>query len=179
MSPYGIMDPMMGMMNPAMMNPMMASMLGQSGLFGGSDKDTENLFDKNKDDLDGDGKADHLMETKHRIDDYLAKQYKLGKRKLSVSVNYGNMPLEYQYLQQYHGFKNPLVGTPLAHRFGLPGPRPGHRNRRPGSKNKTPMFSRLPSSWNQPGYGAPPQPGYGAPPQPGYGAPPQQSGYGS
>merc|ERR550519_546427 len=173
-------------MNP-MMNPMASMMgmggLGGAGILGGLDP---GLLGGGMGGSAGNGSIidmmddpDHLVETKHRIDDYLTKQYKLGKRKLSVQVNYGNMPLEYQFLQQYHGFKNPLVGTPLAHRFGLPGPRPGYRNRRPGSKNKTPMFSRLPSSWNQPGYGAPPQPGYGAPPQPGYGAPPPQpQGYG-
>merc|ERR1719431_273925 len=59
-----------------------------------------------------------------KIDDYLAKQWLLGKRKLTVSVNYGNMPLEYQYFNQYHGFPNPLAGTPLGPRFGLPGPAP-------------------------------------------------------
>ena len=37
----------------------------------------------------------------------------MGKRKLTVSVDYGNMPLEYQYLGQYHGFPNPIAGTPL------------------------------------------------------------------
>ena len=31
------------------------------------------------------------------------------------------MALEYQYLNQYHGFPNPLAGTPLGPRFGLPG----------------------------------------------------------
>merc|ERR1719187_2088040 len=166
-------------MNPAMMNPMMASMLGQSGLFGGNDKDTENLFDKNKDDLDGDGKADHLMETKHRIDDYLAKQYKLGKRKLSVSVNYGNMPLEYQYLQQYHGFKNPLAGTPLGPSFGLAGPKPGSPYY---GAPRRPMFSPFPSSWQQgsSGYGAgmppPPPSGYGPIPLSGYGQTPPAYG---
>merc|ERR1719290_502378 len=76
------------------------------------------------DDLDDDGEPDHLVETRNKIDDYLAKQWLLGKRKLTVSVNYGNMPLEYQYLNQYHGFPNPLAGTPLGPRFGLPGPAP-------------------------------------------------------
>merc|ERR1740119_18633 len=41
-------------------------------------------------------------------------------RKLTVSVDYGNMPLEYQYLGQYHGFPNPIAGTPLGKVFGLP-----------------------------------------------------------
>merc|ERR1719339_566114 len=79
------------------------NMLGLGTAMGGIDE-TE--------DLDGDGEPDHLVETRNKIDDYLAKQWLLGKRKLTVSVNYGNMPLEYQYLNQYHGFPNPLVGTP-------------------------------------------------------------------
>merc|ERR1712200_230874 len=35
------------------------------------------------------------------------------------SVNYANMPLEYQYLSQFHGFPNPAAGTPLGQKFGL------------------------------------------------------------
>ena len=37
-------------------------------------------------------------------------------------MSYGNMPLEYQYLGQYHGFPNPVAGTPLAKVFGVPPP---------------------------------------------------------
>merc|ERR1719495_21822 len=73
----------------------------------------------NPDDMDEDGIPDHLRETRNKIDDYLAKQWLLGKRKLTVSVNYGNTPLEYQYLQPYHGMPNPLQGTPLGDRMGL------------------------------------------------------------
>merc|ERR1719430_1784815 len=73
----------------------------------------------NPDDMDEDGIPDHLRETQNKIDDYLAKQWLLGKRKLTVSVNYGNTPLEYQYLQQYHGMPNPLQGTPLGNQMGL------------------------------------------------------------
>merc|ERR1719402_2183101 len=69
--------------------------------------------------MDEDGIPDHLRETQNKIDDYLAKQWLLGKRKLTVSVNYGNTPLEYQYLQQYHGMPNPLQGTPLGNQMGL------------------------------------------------------------
>ena len=43
----------------------------------------------------------------------------MGRRKLTVSVNYANMPLEYQYLSQFHGFPNPVAGTPLGQKFGL------------------------------------------------------------
>merc|ERR1719402_849254 len=73
----------------------------------------------NPDVMDEDGIPDHLRETQNKIDDYLAKQWLLGKRKLTVSVNYGNTPLEYQYLQQYHGMPNPLQGTPLGDQMGL------------------------------------------------------------
>merc|ERR1712202_54790 len=114
-----------------------------------------------------DGIPDHLQETKNKIDDYLAKQWLLGKRKLTVSVNYGNTPLEYQYLNQYHGFPNPLSGTPLGPRFGLPGPK------------YVPPMPQMPGPFRPappPGHGhyGPPPPGhYGPPPPPGpYGPPP-------
>merc|ERR550519_279010 len=101
---------------------LMGNMLGM----GGEDPNTETqnaaaLHGLDPDDMDGDGVADHLKETSNRIDDYLAKQWLLGKRKLTVSVNYGNIPLEYQYLQQYHGMPNPLSGTPLGPKFGRRG----------------------------------------------------------
>merc|ERR1712000_568884 len=114
------------------------------------------------DDLDGDGEPDHLVETRNKIDDYLAKQWLLGKRKLTVSVNYGNMPLEYQYLNQYHGFPNPLAGTPLGPRFGLPGPRP------------LPPRPIAPGPFRPP----PPPPGHPAPAPPAqYPAPPPPAPY--
>jgi len=78
------------------------------------------LYPVDPKDLDGDGSSDHLVKTKHKIDEYIAKQWKLGKRKLAVSVSYGNVPLEYQYLEQYHGFPNPLAGKPLGKIFGVP-----------------------------------------------------------
>jgi len=116
------------------------------------------------DDLDNDGEPDHLVETRHKIDDYLAKQWLLGKRKLTVSVNYGNMPLEYQYLNQYHGFPNPLAGTPLGPRFGLPGPVPlPPRPVAPVYRPPPPPPGYRPSSH---GYGAPPPPSYQRPPPP-------------
>merc|ERR1712083_733247 len=133
-------------------------MLGGEGMRDPS-KGISNMLDRGiisqGDDLDNDGEPDHLVETRHKIDDYLAKQWLLGKRKLTVSVNYGNMPLEYQYLNQYHGFPNPLAGTPLGPRFGLPGPAP-MPPRPPGFR---------PSSH---GYGAPPPPTYQRPPPPSY-----------
>merc|ERR1711881_214257 len=74
-----------------------ASILGGEGMRDPS-KGITNLLGANLitdgDDVDGDGEPDHLVETRNKIDDYLAKQWLLGKRKLTVSVNYGNMPLE-------------------------------------------------------------------------------------
>merc|ERR1719318_2484162 len=153
---------MMG--NPA---SLMAQLIGGEGARDPS-KGVQNMLDlgaiDDSEDLDGDGEPDHLVETRNKIDDYLAKQWLLGKRKLTVSVNYGNMPLEYQYPNQYHGFPNPLVGTPMGPRFGLPGPAP------------MPHFGPPPPPPHQGGYAAPqgygpppPPPGYA--PQPAHGAP--------
>lgn len=61
----------------------------------------------------------HLYATKHKIDRYLDKSYLLGSKRLNVEVDYLNTPLEYQYLQQYHGFGHPLAHTSLGERFGL------------------------------------------------------------
>jgi len=156
-----------------------------------------------EEDLDGDGRPDHLVETEHKIDDYLAKQWLLGKRKLTVSVNYGNTPLEYLYLDQYHGFPHPLAGTPMGPRFGLPGPKPlppmpkmpglfmppppptfgkGMMGGMPGYPMPPPPGYPLPSPPGYPlptppSYPQPPQPGYPQPPLPGYPVPPPQPGY--
>merc|ERR1712142_1083056 len=54
----------------------------------------------------------------------------MGRRKLTVSVNYANMPLEYQYLSQFHGFPNPVAGTPLGKKFGLTTQRNTYNNPR-------------------------------------------------
>merc|ERR1719470_827692 len=181
MSPSGGIDPMAllalsqngiggGDLSSLMMgNPasLMAQLIGGEGARDPS-KGVQNMLDlgaiDDSEDLDGDGEPDHLVETRNKIDDYLAKQWLLGKRKLTVSVNYGNMPLEYQYLNQYHGFPNPLVGTPMGPRFGLPGPAP--MPQRP----QMPHFGPPPPPPHQGGYGAPPPPpGYA--PQPAHGGP--------
>jgi hypothetical protein len=39
---------------------------------------------------------------------------------LTVAVNYANVPLEYQYLNQYYGVPIPGAGTPLGDRLGIP-----------------------------------------------------------
>jgi hypothetical protein len=41
----------------------------------------------------------------------LQKQYDLGKMKLQVQVEYGNIPLEWEFLNQYHGVMHPLANT--------------------------------------------------------------------
>merc|ERR1719187_1115980 len=129
----------------------------------------------NPDDMDEDGIPDHLRETQNKIDDYLAKQWLLGKRKLTVSVNYGNTPLEYQYLQQYHGMPNPLQGTPLGDRMGLnPEPaRSGH------SLNLNDMMGmQMAMGMGQPGMGQQSPYGMGMPPPHGhFGQPAQPHGH--
>merc|ERR1719205_393272 len=164
----------------------MAQLIGGEGAKDPS-KGVQNILDlgvglggiDDAEDLDGDGEPDHLVETRNKIDDYLAKQWLLGKRKLTVSVNYGNMPLEYQYLNQYHGFPNPLAGTPLGPRFGLPGPRPlPPRPIAPGPFRPPPPPPGHHHHASPQGYGAPPPPPPAhypapAPPPPGqYPAPP-------
>jgi hypothetical protein len=47
-------------------------------------------------------------------------QWLLGKRKLTVDVNYANIPLAYQYLNQYHNMPIPGAGTPLGDRINIP-----------------------------------------------------------
>merc|ERR1712142_309573 len=63
---------------------------------------------------------DHLDKTKHKIDNYLAKKYLLGKRRVRVQLKYLNSPLEWQYLGQYHGLRHPLTYTKVAPVFGMP-----------------------------------------------------------
>merc|ERR1712042_324324 len=108
------------------------------------------------DDLDDNGEADFLTATKHKIDNYLAKQYLMGRRKLTVSVNYANMPLEYQYLSQFHGFPNPVAGTPLGKKFGLTTKQNTYYNpKTAGAYTKTPY---KPKSYMQPVQKMPPLP---------------------
>jgi hypothetical protein len=94
-------------------NPYGGNSYGDSNLLGG----LTSLTDANRN-----GIADHLEATKSKIDDYLAKTYTLGNRKLTVAVDYLNTPLEYQYLNQYHGFQHPLAGTQLGSYFNIPSP---------------------------------------------------------
>ena len=88
---------------------------GDSSLLGGIGR---------AEDLNRNGIPDHLEATKDKIDNYLAKTQQLGQKRLSVQVDYLNTPLEYQYLNQYHGFEHPLQGTPLGDYFKIPVPQP-------------------------------------------------------
>merc|ERR1712200_288104 len=55
------------------------------------------------------------------------------------SVNYANMPLEYQYLSQFHGFPNPVAGTPLGQKFGLTTQKNTYNNPRTAGAFTPPM----------------------------------------
>merc|ERR1719334_1789952 len=78
-------DPMtQALLNGGGQNDMYSALL-QSLLGGDSFSDPTSLGSEDED-LDGDGEADHLVETRNKIDDYLAKQWLLGKRKLSVQL---------------------------------------------------------------------------------------------
>jgi len=168
-SGYGPALPFMGMMPGMMqgimpgmgflpgmmgMNPWMAALMGAMG-----------EKEKTDDEKEGEGSGDNLSETKNKIDDYLQKSYKLGQRKLSVEFEKSNLPLEYQFLQQYHKI-NPFD-------FVMNGAWPGM-----GGGNQ-PMFSPFPRAWaGGYGHGASPQ-GYASPPQPPHNSYTlAQSGYG-
>merc|ERR1719188_2362675 len=60
----------------------------------------------------------HLLK-KYKINQYLHNSYALGKKRLSVHVDYLNTPLGYQYLNQYHGVQHPLTHTPFANIYGI------------------------------------------------------------
>merc|ERR1719268_489169 len=80
-------------------------MLGLMNLLGGGEDLMEDARDQNSDDL---GADEHLTSSKARLEKYLQKQWQLGKRKLQVQVDFGNVPLEWEYLNQYHGVRHPL-----------------------------------------------------------------------
>merc|ERR1719153_2104798 len=106
------------------------------------------------DDLDFDGVPDHLTATKHKIDEFIAKQWKLGKRKLTVSANFHSIPLEYQYLGKFHGFPNPVAGMDLGQKYGATSSRNHYNN--PMNKG----FKTLPGGGLAGGM-APPAAGHG------------------
>merc|ERR1719470_831798 len=73
-------------------------MLGLMNLLGGGEDLMEDARDQNSDDL---GADEYLTSSKARLEKYLQKQWQLGKRKLQVQVDFGNVPLEWEYLNQY------------------------------------------------------------------------------
>merc|ERR1712180_268976 len=79
-------------------------MLGLMNLLGGGEDLMEDARDQNSDDI---GADDYLTSSKARLEKYLQKQWQLGKRKLQVQVDFGNVPLEWEYLNQYHGVRHP------------------------------------------------------------------------
>merc|ERR1711962_989028 len=96
-------------------------MLGLMNLLGGGEDLMEDTRDQNSDDL---GADDYLTSSKARLEKYLQKQWQLGKRKLQVQVDFGNVPLEWEYLNQYHGVRPPLAMTAFGPKYGLAGPPP-------------------------------------------------------
>merc|ERR1719244_2434947 len=94
-------------------------MLGLMNLFGGGEDLMEDTRDQNSDDL---GVDEYLTSSKARLEKYLQKQWQLGKRKLQVQVDFGNVPLEWEYLNQYHGVRHPLAMTAFGPKYGLAGP---------------------------------------------------------
>merc|ERR1719322_1319302 len=96
-------------------------MLGLMNLLGGSEDLMKDTRDQNSDDL---GADEYLSSSKARLEKYLQKQWQLGKRKLQVQVDFGNVPLEWEYLNQYHGVRHPLAMTAFGPKYGLAGPPP-------------------------------------------------------
>merc|ERR1712193_33388 len=83
-------------------------MLGLMNLFGGGEELMEDTRDQNSDDF---GADEHLTSSKARLE-----------RKLQVQVDFGNVPLEWEYLNQYHGVRHPLAMTAFGPKYGLAGP---------------------------------------------------------
>merc|ERR1711928_7193 len=97
--------------------------LGLMDFLGGGEDLVKDLMedsrDQNSDDL---GADDYLTSPKARLEKYLQKQWQLGKRKLQVQVDFGNVPMEWEYLNQYHGVRHPLAMTAFGPKYSLDGP---------------------------------------------------------
>merc|ERR1719394_2104391 len=146
----------MGMMPQALggMVPGFGSMgmLGLMNLIRGGEDLMEDARDQNSDDL---GSDEYLTSSKARLEKYLQKQWQLGKRKLQVQVDFGNVPLEWEYLNQYHGVRHPLAMTAFGPKYGLAGPPPpmydyGYGPVQQGLPRPSPFFGQqAPGSWQQ------------------------------
>merc|ERR1719422_838283 len=128
-------------------------MLGLMNFFGGGEDLMEDTRDQNSDDL---GADEHLTSSKARLEKYLQKQWQLGKRKLQVQVDFGNVPLEWEYLNQYHGVRHPLAMTVFGPKYGLAGPPPPMYDygfgpvQQGGLPMPSPFFGQpTPGSWQQ------------------------------
>merc|ERR1719260_583762 len=132
-------------------------MLGLKNLLGGGEDLMEDARDQNSDDL---GADEYLTSSKARLEKYLQKQWQLGKRKLQVQVDFGNVPLEWEYLNQYHGVRHPLAMTAFGPKYGLAGPPPPMYDygygpvQQGGLPMPSPFFGQqAPGSWQQPQFG--------------------------
>merc|ERR1712029_1152388 len=141
-------------------------MLGLMNFFGGGEDLMEDTRDQNSDDL---GADEHLTSSKARLEKYLQKQWQLGKRKLQVQVDFGNVPLEWEYLNQHHGIRHPLSKTAFGPKYGLGGPPAPMFDYGFGPTGPIGGFGGPGFGYGGPGFG----PGYGpgSPPAPGYGQP--------
>merc|ERR1719369_78648 len=154
--------------------------LGLMDFLGGGEDFMEDMRDQNWDDLEAD---EQLSSSKARLEKYLQKQWQLGKRKLQVQVDFGNVPLEWEYLNQYHGVRHPLAMTAFGPKYGLAGPPAPMFDYGFGPTGPIGRFGGPGYGHGGPGYGpgygpgAPPSPGYGPSQGPGYGQPEQQQHY--
>merc|ERR1719454_2091352 len=110
-----------------------------------------------------DQEDEHLKSTSARLEKYLQKQWQLGKRKLQVQVDFGNVPLEWEYLNQYHGVRHPLSMTAFGPKYGLAGPPPPMYDygygpvQQGGLPMPSPFFGQqAPGSWQQQQFGPAP-----------------------
>merc|ERR1719192_840475 len=122
-------------------------MLGLMNLLGGGEDLMEDARDQNSDDL---GADEYLTTSKARLEKYLQKQ-------LQLQVDFGNVPLEWEYLNQYHGVRHPLAMTAFGPKYGLAGPPPPMYDYGYGPVQQgglpampSPFFGQqAPSSWQQ------------------------------
>merc|ERR1719337_674798 len=136
-------------------------MLGLMNLLGGGEDLMEDTRDQNSDDL---GADEYSTSSKARLEKYLQKQWQLGKRKLQVQVDFGNVPLEWEYLNQYHGVRHPLAMTAFGPKYGLAGPPPPMYDYGYGPVQQgglpampSPFFGQqAPASWQQQQFGPAP-----------------------
>merc|ERR1719369_2196106 len=104
-SGMGMMPQALGGMVPGFRS---MGMLGLMNLLGGGEDLMEDARDQNSDDL---GADEYITSSKARFE-----------KNLQVQVDFGNVPLEWEYLNQYHGVRHPLAMTAFGPKYGLAGP---------------------------------------------------------